>query len=280
MPGWLRLTFRIDAIPVDDLIVCLHEAGTLGVQSEADRLLAWFSADTDPSALESRLSRELGAPAGSLGLVSVDPEPDGFWQERWVESLRPLEAGRRLLIVPGPATPPDAGDRLIVRLTPGRAFGTGEHCTTRMCLELLEETLRPGDSVLDVGTGSGILAIAAARLGAGLVVAIDHDPDAVATARTNATVNETPRILFVAGGVDALRTAPFELVLANLTGTTIERLMTSLSRLTAGRAVLSGILRAERDGLRDLARRSGFRLEQERSEEEWIALGLTRVPDA
>jgi len=179
MDRWWRITFSIPDSFEEDLVVCLHENGSLGVECSAGRLRAYFPSEVDTGRLIETLHENLGPAAGGMRVVAVETVPDGHWHERWLEGLSPLRAGKGFLIVPGPTLPADTEGRRVIRLVPGRAFGTGEHATTRMCLELLETRVGPGDRVLDIGTGSGILAIAARIAGAATVTAIDIDPHAV-----------------------------------------------------------------------------------------------------
>jgi ribosomal protein L11 methyltransferase len=113
--------------------------------------------------------------------LHVEPVEDGRWAERYQASLRPLPLGERFVVIPGESSE-TAGSRDTIRLVPGRAFGTGEHETTRLCAAALERWVRRGSRWLDLGTGSGILAVVAARCGAALVEALDEDPEAVEVA--------------------------------------------------------------------------------------------------
>jgi len=276
MASWRRLVFDIADASVEDLIVCLHEADSLGVEIVGSQVVAWFPESVDESPLMDALRAGVGAGSTGLSLVRSEPVADGFWHERWVEALVPFEVGRRFLVVPGPATPPDLRGRHLLRLTPGRAFGTGEHATTRMCVRILEDCLEPRDTFLDVGTGSGILAIAAAMLGAGLVVGLDTDAGAVDVAARNAIVNDVHGVFFAAGPIDALAAVRFDVVAANITGAALERAMPSLERRTSRVGVLSGILHDEEPRLLELAARSGFRLAARMQEGDWLALQLER----
>ncbi len=278
MIRWWRLSFTADAESEPALILALHECGTLGVEALDGRLIAWFPESRDPLEILADVMRGPGRPPGAFAVESSDLVPDGRWHERWVEGLRPLPVGVRLLIAPGPGAPPSAGPgRVVVRLTPGRAFGTGEHATTCMCLEIIEEILRPRDEMLDVGTGSGILAIAARLLGAALVVAIDTDQEAAMSAQDGAALNETSDILVVAGCVNSLRPRRFDLVAANLTGATLLRLLPDLAARTGRAAVISGILREEEDEILAAARAAGLDAIARRRRDDWTALLLERV---
>lgn len=277
MAAWRRLIFSIPRDLEDELIASLHEAGTLGVESSEGRHAAWFPMDRDAGDVLESLRRLLGEGAASLRLLTAEEVPDGFWHERWMEGLSPLEAGERFLIVPGPATPPHPDPRRhLIRLTPGRAFGTGEHPTTRMCLSLLESAIRPGDSLLDVGTGSGILAIGARRLGASPVTAIDIDPVAIETARRNAVINDVDDLLLVASSLEGIGAARFDLVAANLSGATLVRQMRRISGLTGREAIVSGLLRDEEGEVARAAASAGLAVARRREEGEWIALALRK----
>src|SRR5262245_25179395 len=196
MTAWRRLTFLVDPTSLEDLITGLHEAGTLGAEHRGDRLAAYFADTIDEESLLVSLHHLLGESGAGLRLESSEPVPDGFWHERWMESLVPFEVGESFLVVPGPSTPDSTGGRYVIRLAPGRAFGTGEHATTRMCLSMIEEEITGLSTVLDVGTGSGILAIGAHLMGARMIVAIDTDPDAITTAALNALINDAAEIMF------------------------------------------------------------------------------------
>ena len=277
MAAWRCLTFSIADSALDDLITGLHEAGTLGAEVRDGRLAAYFADPLDETVLLASLRSLLGRSAGTLTLESSHAVPDGFWHERWMESLVPFEVGASFLVVPGPSTPEPVKGRRIIRLTPGRAFGTGEHATTRMCLTMIEEAVTAGVTLLDVGTGSGILAIGARTLGAGTVLAIDTDPDAIVTARRNATINDAAGLHFVAGGLECLRGGVrFDIVVANITGTALVRLMESLDALCERTLILSGILVEEEDEVAGAARSGGLAVISRRSEGDWVAMTLAR----
>jgi ribosomal protein L11 methyltransferase len=212
------------------------------------------------------------AAGGALMSVSSREVADD-WAERWRSFHRPLVLGDALVVRP-PWEPPRDGPALDVVIDPGQAFGTGAHATTRGCLELLLE-LEPGGALLDVGCGSGVLAIAAAKLGWGPVVAVDHDPLAVAAAEANAAANGVPvqaRRLDVRA--DALPAAPT--VLANLLRPLLLEVAARLGpppeRLVAG-----GLLTAEAGEVARAFAAHGLAEAGRREHEGWASLLLERA---
>ncbi len=195
--------------------------------------------------------------AGPIQIVSVGDFEDGLWVERWIASLGRIEVGERFVIIPVPdpdAAPlpspggaPSAEGRLRLRIAPGRAFGTGEHATTRLCLEALARHHGRGGRMLDVGTGSGILAIAAAALGSRSAVGIDTDGEALQVARRNVRLNGgASRIHLAQAGPEAIGSV-FDQVVANINAGTLVDLMPGLLRCLrpGGCLILSGLLEHE-----------------------------------
>ena len=208
-------------------------------------LAALYDAGTPPAALAAQLRRALGAPALALRFESV---ADRVWEREWLKDFRPMRFGRRLWICPGGQEPPAGAPNapVIVRLDPGLAFGTGTHATTALCLEWLDGAALGGARVLDVGTGSGILALAALALGARVVRAIDIDPQALIATRDNALRNG------VASGLEiAAAEAPWpegcDVVLANILAEPLIELAPRIAAATrpGGSAVLAGLLAAQ-----------------------------------
>ncbi|HEY3307880.1 MAG TPA: 50S ribosomal protein L11 methyltransferase [Desulfuromonadaceae bacterium] len=201
------------------------------------------------------------------------------WSNSWKSNFKSLRVGKRLLIVPSWEQPLRRQDDIVLRLDPGMAFGTGGHETTRLCLELLERIMDEmptlhSPSVLDLGTGSGILAMAAVQLGAEKVCAMDIDPEAVEVARENLTINGlVDQVELSTTPLEAM-TDSFDIILANILAEELVRLAPHLAaRLKpGGTLVLSGIL-SEKEALV----RSGFaayplRYQETHHQGEWVAL--------
>jgi ribosomal protein L11 methyltransferase len=204
-------------------------------------LRALVDADADPGALVAAAAAALGERAPPPFRVEAVPETD--WVRATQAQFEPIRISTRLWIVPSWHTPPDPHALNIV-LDPGLAFGTGSHPTTRLCLQWLEANVRGGESVLDYGCGSGILAIAAAKLGATDVAGIDIDHDALRAAQANAAVNEVSARF---AGARAPLPAPADLVVANILASPLKVLAPLLAAQTrpGGRIVLAGLLDAQ-----------------------------------
>ncbi len=203
---------------------------------------------------------------------------DWFRQLAKQARSKPLRIGSRLAVAHAVESKPNGKAEKTIVIPAEAAFGTGDHTTTAMCLRMLERVTRKmpaGWSMLDAGTGSGILAIAASRFGAERVLAIDNDPSAIATATRNAKANRTPNIRFQTG--DALKQksrTKFDIIAANLYSDLLVRALPRWRRLLAqdGYLILSGILRSQEKALAASLRQNGFRKSEVRRRGKWIAV--------
>ncbi len=240
----------------------------------------------DPSTGERRAKIEQAVWAlGKLrdvGPLQVRTLRETDWANAWKEYFFVHRVGRRTVIVPSWRESdyvPRPAD-VVLLLDPGMAFGTGLHPTTRLCLQALEEMLEPGMRVLDVGAGSGILSIAAARLGASFVEALEIEPVAASVCQENVERNEVSSVVRVRAGTLAGPPAePFDLVLANITIATLLELQALLAiQLRPGAlAILSGVLAERAEELLDALRAAGWRHQRTDQEQDWVAL-LVRRP--
>lgn len=213
--------------------------------------------------------------AAALRSVAGSSIADQDWMQKWKEGFEEIEIGTRLIVAPSWKLPIKTEGRIVVQIDPGMAFGTGTHETTRMCLEAIEAHWR-GGSLLDVGTGTAILSIAAALLEPGSrVTAIDIDPQAVEVARENVAINNTINSVEVLeGGPREFYGRSFDMAVANLTAEVIISLLDELAGCvsTSGLVVLSGILTTLEADVETAAARTGLTIVERRQLGEWSAL--------
>lgn len=212
-------------------------------------------------------------------MISVQTLQNQDWNKVWAESVTPLWIGRHLLIRPSWKTVEARPGQIEIVLDPKQAFGTGHHATTRMLLEWLEEDIRGGESVLDVGTGSGLLAMASLRLGAFLAVGIDHDPVAIDCAREYAEQNRFgPELSFQCGELkDRFQGQSFDLVLANLDRQTLLELAERLADCVQTKLLVSGLLRDQQEEVKAAFETVGLYPGRSREQDGWLAMEFLRV---
>ena len=286
MGDWVALRIAVPAALAESVANFLLERGASGVLTD--------DASAGDALVESAIrSDAIGGCLAALdgwvaSLVDVDPRARAIrvaaepaanvdWAEVWRRHHRPLVVGRRFLVAP-PWDVPVVPDREVLVIDPGMAFGTGQHATTRACLEAIETAVEGGRvrSALDVGTGSGILALAAARLGVARVVAIDTDPAVLSLARANLARNGAAAVLVAGGGAAAVR-AGFDLVVANLLADALIVDAPALAHVVApgGRLVVSGVTAAQLAHV--LGAWPASRVVETRAEDEWRTVALERA---
>jgi ribosomal protein L11 methyltransferase len=277
--GWYALDVDLEPAAREAVEYALMEAGALGTETgdESDgvlRITGYFASTLDRERVRSELFEALriyDLPSSSVRDMNVREVAQRDWLEEWKQNWQPVEIGR-FVIAPPWSNLDDVHDRLIIRIEPGMAFGTGTHETTRLCLQAIEKHFT-GGSFLDVGTGTGILAIAAAKLfPEARIEACDTDEMAVAIARENAFANGVADQIDLRAGSVEESTASADLVCANLTADVITQILPSLVSLTCGKLILSGILETQVEMVQAGLHDNGideFEIEQDG---EWVAL--------
>lgn len=295
---WLELSCTVDREAADAVaeLLARHAPGGVAIHDEAPRpppfedeppapsdrvRMAAYVPDTpEGAAAREAIEQSLWllsrlAPLGPLA-VRVFTEDD--WATAWKEHFQVLHVGERMIIRPTwRAYEPRAGE-LVITLDPGLAFGTGQHPSTQLCLGALERRVQPGMRVLDVGTGSGILALAAARLGAGDVLALDVDAQAVTAATANVELNELAGVIAVRQG-----TLPagegYDVVVANIVARVIADLAPGLARALrpGGTLIAGGIVEERAAEVVAALERGGLAVVERAAQPPWVALVAERV---
>lgn len=285
--GWrvVRVPKPADPDQAALAVEALLEAPIRGVEEREDELVAYLPADEEgegDDALMQEISLRLAGALGEAPKVTTSWQVHEAWEERWRQGLGPRRITSRLVVSPSWVDPELNPGELLVVVDPGMAFGTAEHPTTRGSLRLLDRLVEPGQRVADVGAGSGILAVAAARLGADEVVAVEMDAWSCQVARENARANG------VEGRVQIRQLAvapeflpdepPFHGIVANIeSGVLLPLLAGFAGGLEAdGWLILSGIMADEAADVRRAAAAEGLELRDEDREEEWWTASFMR----
>jgi ribosomal protein L11 methyltransferase len=283
---WQLVTLNIARRAEEFASSALFELGTTGVitlEESADiiKLGAYFDEHSDAEEIARSVEAEFartGQRDALLG-VSISPVADQDWMQKWKEGFEPITIGNRLVVAPSWKLPRETDGRAVIQIDPGMAFGTGTHETTRLCLEAIEIYWR-GGRMLDVGTGTGILAIAGALLAPGsLITAVDVDPQAVEVARENIAINRViDSIEILEGQPRDFTGGSFDVVVANLTAEVIVALLGDLVGCLApsGAMILSGILTSLRPDVERATSEAGLIIIERREAGEWSMLAARR----
>ena len=285
MPSaWLQLSLRTDPTAIDAVSNFLIERGSPGVVIKKNEIRAYFVHSPDDALIRKDIQRFL---RGLDGLYSQESRlrwrllKDRDWSRSWRRFIKPQKVGDAFWVTPPWATSPIFRRRQVITIEPGMAFGTGTHATTRGCMEFIEKVAallrETGFAALDVGTGSGILAIALVKLGASRVWAVDTDPVALKVAGENLRCNRVQDKIQLSGTQLSRMRKSFPVVVANLTAETIIDLAEALEKRVAPRGflILSGILMSKTKQVIDQFA-ANFSVMRRKQEKEWVTLLLRR----
>jgi ribosomal protein L11 methyltransferase len=285
--SWLQVSVSADPSAFDAVSNFLIERGSPGVVVRKRELLAYFANSAANGSIKKDIRRFLGGiggiyPEGDPPRIHWRVLKDRNWNRSWHRFFKPQKIGKSFWVTAPWIAPPLLRRRHVITIEPGMAFGTGTHATTRGCMEFMEQavaSLRKSEfAALDVGTGSGILAIALVKLGAKKVWALDLDPVALKVARENLRCNDAqPKVQLSGTKLSRIRKS-FPLVVANLTAEVILELSEALGKRVApkGFLILSGILRSKSPEVITHLAAKGFKVVRRRREKEWMTLLLKR----
>jgi ribosomal protein L11 methyltransferase len=276
--GWTRVVITPSSESLRPLVaVAMFDAGAEGLQEERESFVTHLSSATDP---EDFITRVRAADEDLLADVSVLDDTD--WAEKWKERITAHQLGALVVTPPWLAAGRDPATTIIIE--PAMAFGTGDHPTTRGVVRLMQGVIRPGDTVADLGAGSAVLAIAAAKLGAARAFAIELDPDAIGNAEENVLRNDVADQVGVLEGDAALflpLVAPVRVILANIISSVLVELLPLMAMTLAddGVIILSGILLEERPRMLEALRDAGWTVDGEDAEDQWWSVRARRTKE-
>lgn len=287
---WLEVSLEVDSEVAEAVAEVLSrfahrgvaiEAGPEGIGTGPVVVRAYLPVDRRLPQTRRRLEEALW----HLSQIRPLPEPtfrriaEADWAEAWKQHLRVLHIGQRVVVRPSWLEYDPREGEVVIVLDPGMAFGTGLHPTTQMCLMALEEHVQPGTSLLDLGTGSGILSIAGAKLGAWRVLALDNDPQAVEVARENVRRNGVEDRVTVMEGSLAQAHGCFDLVVVNILARVIVEMLEQglAARLTPeGRLILAGLIAEQETEVAEALRRAGLEPIERHQIDDWVGLVAVR----
>jgi ribosomal protein L11 methyltransferase len=299
---WIEVALSVDGEAAEAVAELLQRYGHQGVAIEQEGIPPeeWDDGEAQPAqqlTIRAYLPADeraedakmrLEAALGHMSLMYPMPRPvytivkEDDWAEAWKAHYHPIRIGRKLFIRPLWVEVETAPDDLVIALDPGMAFGTGTHPTTQLCLEALEDTVQPGLNVLDLGCGSGILAIGAAKLGAGHILALDIDPIAVRATQENVEQNGVAeKITAQQGSLENVITSArrFDLVVVNILARIIIMMCDQHLGDTVrpgGKALFSGIILEQADDVEAALRKTGLVPTARRIEGDWVLIEATR----
>ncbi|MBN2030249.1 50S ribosomal protein L11 methyltransferase [bacterium] len=256
----------------------LFENGCTGCEEKKGLIKAYFSEHNCTEEFHQHFNTylmNLTALGLNVGTPTFRIIPTEDWNHRWRSFFKPIQITERMIVKPPWSKLKPSRGQIIIEINPKMAFGTGHHATTQLCLELLECYLKPKENVLDIGTGSGILSIAAAKLGANKVLALDTEENAIENARENIRLNHVENCVEIHHHpVGKLPFQTFNLLVANINRTTLTSLLPKLKRYSDdhSRFILSGILQEERTQMGNDLTANRFQLIELKIRGEWCGM--------
>ncbi len=276
--NWFQVVVASNPETMDALCNFLFDLGSVGIVEQDQFIHSYFPSTEDRTVLVNKVLsyiqslRDMGfTTAGSD--ITISEFADKDWNSEWKKHYAPLRISEHILVKPTWCELPDDAPPVVVEIDPEMAFGTGTHATTFLCIELLDNAVK-NKVLLDAGTGTGILAITAAKLGAKRICGFDIDPVASHTAKKNAEQNGVAHSCdFFAGQISAIHFTGFDIITANINRSQIIEILPSFQELLVrgGRLILSGILDSEEQIIKNGLFKNNFKIEKIIARDEWLA---------
>jgi len=280
--SFVEVDIVADASLLEALTGILTQLGFEGFWEDGSALKAYMSAERwSPSLVdEIRSVANLVARSSSskAPTISVKTIAEQNWNEEWEKTIRPIQVTARIIITPTWHTVTPAPGQIVLTIDPKMSFGTGYHETTRLVLRMMDHSIRPGTTLLDVGTGTGVLAIAGVKLGASSAVAVDIDEWSYENALENVRLNGVQdRVRVIHGDLSAAPGSLFDMIVANIQRSIIEPILREMSSRLApnGLLILSGLLEADEELMLQALGSRHFVVRERLFENEWLALAVT-----
>lgn len=282
--SYIEISILTDEALSEKLVGILTQLGFEGFWEDVPALKCYIRSDRWSPAMmrevESIASLVARSSASVAPKISARTLQSQNWNEEWEKTIQPIQVSERIVIAPTWHEYRARPGQIVLTIDPKMSFGTGYHESTRLILKLLEKHLGPAMLVLDVGTGTGVLAIAALKLGASSAMAIDNDEWSYSNAQENMRLNNVEgRLRLICGEIASVPPSAFDLILANLQRSVIEEILPEMRERLAekGLLLLSGLLASDRGAILRRLQDSGFSVEEEMAENEWIALAARRT---
>lgn len=283
MRKFLEVILSVNETQRNLLLPTLIELGCHGFLENDDTLHCYLDTTsfTDSRYEELKLQfKELLQTISSNISIQFRTIEEENWNKQWESSIQPIEIGKKFVIKPSWTNYNNPSNRIVIQIDPKMSFGTGFHETTRLVINLLEKYIKIGNSVLDVGTGTGILAIASVKLGASHAIGIDIDEWAIENAKENVQVNDVAELITILDKpLTFFPTESFDVITANLTFNTILEMLNEFRRIlkSKGIVLLSGLLLQDKEKMVHHAKEHSFSLLETITENDWIALAIQKI---
>jgi len=280
------IELQIDGDPVlfDELTARMILIGFEGFWEEADSLKCYLILEHWNDAVREEVGRIVSVMSqghgAALPRIQTKKLEDKNWNEEWEKSIRPIKVTDRIVITPTWQTYRPTAGQIVLTIDPKMSFGTGYHETTRLTLKLLEKYCKPGMTLLDIGTGTGVLAIAAAKLGAQSVIGVDNDEWAFRNALENVTLNGVEaQVQILSGDLSIVPDRQFDMIVANIQRNVLQEVLKDMhTHLVAGGVLLlSGLLHSDRNPMLQALHDRHLAMIEELSEGDWIALASRKL---